>query len=179
MAIMMILIAGMFDVVQLPQTYSPAEVLANTEELYQATLSPKQDPLIVRFRVGYIKSQTVHNVPEDRTYNQIMIHPQSGGIKNATFHVAITPEAEKEFKRLGITNLKKHFKGKEIEIQGRLSVSHLNLYGSPTFYKYHIDIKDLDQVRMIKPIPVDKSESISEIFKGDYLNVILNQDCMN
>lgn len=139
-------------------TLTPTEILADHATLYDNTLSGKQGPLVVRFTVGLIDEQTVSNV-DQQTYRQIMIHPVSGDSADAEFSIAITPQAEKAFKRLGIFDLKRHFRGKEIEVQGPLSVTLQMIYGSPTYYMYHIDIKDLQQIRMVEPVKSEQSDT--------------------
>lgn len=138
-----------------PEIYTPDQFLANAKELYRKELT-------VRLRVSATPAETVINVPKNTKYKQIRILPQSAGIKNATFHVNITPEAEKDFKRLGITDLHKHFEGKEIEVKGYVEATLMQLYLSPTFYFYHINIHDLDQIRMIKPVSEESSEPEKE-----------------
>jgi|GEM_PF-2523879 len=139
-------------------TWTPTEILADHAALYGNILSGKQGPLVVRFTVGVIDEQTVRNV-DQQTYRQIMLHPVSGDSADTEFSIAITPEAEKAFQRLGIFDLKRHFRGKEIEVQGPLSVTYRAIYASPTYYMYHIDIKDLQQIRMVKPVKSEQSDS--------------------
>lgn len=160
MMIPVLFVAGILGTVQPSPiaTLTPDEIIADHAALYGNTLSGKQGPLVVRFTVGLIDEQTVTNV-DQQTYRQIMIHPDSGVSADAEFSIAITPQAEKAFKRLGIFDLKRHFRGKEIEIQGPLSVTYQAIYASPTYYMYHIDIKDLQQIRMVEPVKSELSDT--------------------
>lgn len=160
MVIPVLIVAGILGTVQPSPvtTVTPTEIIADHGAFYDNTLSGKQGPLVVRFTVGVIDEQTVTNV-DQQTYRQIMLHPVSGDSADAEFSIAITPQAEKAFKRLGIFDLKRHFRGKEIEIQGPLSVTYRAIYASPTYYMYHIDIKDLQQIRMVEPVKSEQSDS--------------------
>lgn len=153
MVIPLLFVAGLLGTVEVSPAlvYTPTEILAEHATFYEKSMNGQQSPLRVRFRVGSVSSQTVMNV-DKQTFKQIVIYPVSGGSKDAEFYIAITPQVEKEFKRLGVSDLQEHFRGKEIEIQGRFDCVYLNIYGSPTFYMYHIDITDLNQIRMVKEV---------------------------
>lgn len=142
----LLFLAGICGTVELSPipVLTPSEILADRAEFSSKTID-------VRFKVGSIRSQTITTV-DNQTYQQMIIYPVFGDTKDAEFYIAITPQVEKAFNRLGISNLKQHFKGKEVEVQGSLSVTYRNIYASPTFSMYHIDITDLDQIRMIKAV---------------------------
>ncbi|WP_299461990.1 hypothetical protein [uncultured Gimesia sp.] len=153
MLIPLLVFAGMLGTVEPTPVpiFTPTQILAEHTALYENTLNGTQGPLVVRFQVGSIDSQTVIGVDHQR-YQQTILHPVSGDCPNAQFYIAITPQAEKAFQRLGVFDLKQHFTGKEIEVRGRLNVTYRAIYASPTFYKYHIDISDLDQFRVVEAV---------------------------
>lgn len=160
MLIPLLVFAGMLGTVETSPVpiFTPTEILVKHAALRENTLNGKQGPLVVRFQVGSIDSQTVLDVDHQR-YQQIILHPVSGDCPNAQFYIAITPQVEKAFQRLGNDDLKQHFTGKEIEVRGQLNVTYRTIYASPTLYKYHIDISDLDQFRLVETVDTRQTDA--------------------
>ena len=156
MVIPMLIITSVFTVAEGPKVLSTSELLTEANELYEKTLEGKQGPLTVRCRVGSVRSQKTTD-PANRTYEQFILYPVNGESKEGSFYVVISPKAEKALKRLGLSDLRKHFTGKEIEIRGKLNATYLTIYASPAVLMYHIDITNLKQIRLVDDLSSKRS----------------------
>jgi hypothetical protein len=127
---------------------TPDNLLANIEK-YEA----KNKPVLVRFRVGSVGTQSILNATKGTTSQRIILHSGAYNTgKHASLDVAILPEAQAALRHLGITDFAKHFVGKEIEIRGPLTRIGTFLYGSPAEWAYYVDLKPLEQFRSVKQV---------------------------
>ena len=122
----------------------PAAVVARAESLLE------KEPIRVRFRVAQMDTVGV-TTADGASFTQIRLHPDLEWDKSVrkTFDVMLSPEVERTLKRIGVTNLPAHFKGKVIDVQGRLHRTVLQTkFGKPAWF-YHIEIRGLDQIHSV------------------------------
>ena len=134
---------------------TPLEVIQQSTSLLEAA------PICVRFRIGVVDTIPV-TLPDKTPFNEIRLHPNTDFDPSlrASFYVTLSAEMEETLKRIGIADLQKHFRGKDIEVTGRLSQGAIGLYGSPNIYFYHIEIRDLDQIRSVANCLVRENTSL-------------------
>lgn len=123
---------------------TPMDVIKKSDGLLES------DPIRVRFRVGTVDAMRV-NRADNTAFDQIRLHPNVNFEPSlrANFHVALSESIESTFHRIGIDDLEQHFKGKDIEVVGRLSRTGLHLIGSESYWFYYIEISDLKQMRSV------------------------------
>lgn len=127
---------------------TPSNFLANPDNYLR-----KNAPLLIRFRVGSVGRESVHDVASGKTYERIILGTGCADArKHASFDVTLLPEAQAALMRLGITDFAKHFNGKEVEVRGPLSIIPTILFGSETEFAYYLDVKSLDQFRSVKEV---------------------------
>jgi len=141
------IVLAMFGAIHTPEddtVLTPLEIVKKSEDFLES------DPIQVRFRVANIDSTPVIRADGTR-FNQIRLHPDTNFDPSlrGSFYVSLSEPIENTVKRIGITDLEQHFKGKDIEVAGRLSRTGLHLVGSESYWFYHIEISDLKQVRSV------------------------------
>ena len=128
---------------------SPPAVVAGAESLLE------RGPVRVRFRVALVDTMDV-TTAAGAAFTQLRLHPGDsegyGGPGRKSFHVTLSPGAERTLRRVGIADLPAHFKGKVVDVQGRLHVTVLQLPESKPVWFYHIEIGALDQILSVKPV---------------------------
>jgi hypothetical protein len=120
---------------------APPAVVARAESLLE------REPVHVRFRVALVDTSTV-TTAAGATFTQFRLHPDSGWDISSRkgFYVTLSPEVERTLRRIGIADVPAHFKGKVIEVQGRLHSTVLQVYAGKPAWFYHIQIGDLNQL---------------------------------
>lgn len=121
------------------KTVTPTEIIKNGKDWKDF------NQVVVTFTVSSI--MTVPTVYADGT-EQDAYHLVSdeGGAK---FTVPISPKLLKDFQRIGIRDLKQHFVGKTVTIEGYVTRTGLALILSPTIWTYHVQAKSFDNFKSV------------------------------
>jgi hypothetical protein len=127
---------------------TPEKLLANIDEFFL-----KNEPILVRFRVGSVGVESIYDVAGKTTSKRIILYSGAYNAgKHASFDVALLPESQAALRRVGIADFSKHFAGKEVEVRGWLTSIPTMLYASPVEWAYYLDVKSLEQFRAVKEV---------------------------
>jgi hypothetical protein len=128
---------------------TPKEIVARMEKSMAKLGSPYWDgPVTVRCGICSVASQSVITA-DGKSYENIVLRPDDDSTR---FSIALTPKAQAAMKRLGIDSLEKHFRGKVVKVQGKIGLTSLNLYASPSVHFYDVLVDNLDQILEVRSV---------------------------
>ncbi len=132
---------------------TPKEIEAKMEKSLAKVGSPYWDgPVIVECGIRSVASQQV-STADGKSYENAVLHPDDDSKR---FSIVLTPKAQAAMKRLGIDSLEKHFRGKQVRVQGKIGLTSLNLVGSPSKYFYDLLVDELDQIVEVRSAAIEK-----------------------
>lgn len=98
--------------------------------------------------IGAVGTQPV--IKPDGTEETYVVLAPSHAASKTRFTIELLPSAQAALRRLGIKDFKKHFQGKTLRATGTVSMSSMNLIGSPQVRFYSLSIQDLDQIEAVE-----------------------------
>ena len=104
--------------------------------------------VLVEFQVGSI--QTVPTGYPDGSTHQVIHLISTEAEGNEGFSVPIEPQFLNRLKAIGIENIRAHFVGATVVLEGFVSGTARRIYGSPTEWTYHVSMNSFDTIRSIK-----------------------------
>lgn len=132
---------------------TPAQVLAEADELYGNGTTDRH-PIEIRFNVESAEVQKWRD-EKNQEHQLIVLSAPTADERSRRFHVAITAKGQQELIRVGVSDFKKHFAGKQVQFRGELKLTWDELYPANTIRHYHVDVSSLDQIIAVKEIARD------------------------
>ena len=123
------------------QTMTPNQLLTQEKE----RLFDNVTEFTIHFYVSVVTERPT-TFPDGSSHQVLHLIPSDSTPLDCGFSVPLTRETEATLKRIGITDIKKHFTGKIITVKGLASQTGLMLIGSPTRWTHHIGLRSLDQI---------------------------------
>jgi len=129
-----------------PEVLSASEAIEQGQALYNS-----RKKVTVRYRVASATSRQVMDEQGKTSQRWYLSSKEATDrIDPTSFSIQLSPEAEAELHKLGVTNVPRHYLGKTIEVEGAVYGAGLDLISRPdTIWIYHMDVTSLGQIRIV------------------------------
>ncbi len=131
------------DTEKSPPIFSPSDIIRNGEGFMNGLRK-----FVVEFQVGSIQTVPT-SYPDGSTHQVIHLIPMAAEC-NGGFSVPIEPPFFKRLKEIGIEDVQTHFVGATVTLEGYVTGTALEIYGSPAVWTYHMPMNSFDAIRSVK-----------------------------
>jgi len=102
--------------------------------------------VVVRFDVAAIATVPT-TFPDGTTHEVLHLVPSDIGAK---FTAPISPQFQERLKQIGISDIRAHFEGATVTLEGHVSGTGMALVLSPTVWTYHVQLQSFENIRSVK-----------------------------